>query len=414
MDLNTILKKTKETSDRVKRNREPVYIATAERPYEVPMLEKTPNEQTKKTDKGTTNRQQSGNKSITNNKQTDNKKRIKNRKWQQTDNKVTTKPITQVATKWQQIDNKVTTNRPFSALVGLQRSITLLIYQECKKSRSKITDPLTLEYIGHQIKSDKRTVKTSIYRLEVKGYLLRKEYKNGRGGWTRYELPKEVFHELLQSESSNKPITNRQQTDNKVVSEVATQPITNPSSSSSYIYKTTTTKLPDEWLNIELSEASSFGLTSNHLLQLYKIGGYDPVVIEDSIQYFLFDLKHNNKAKEIKTNPLSYFMGILKRVGVYAVPDNYESPKDRAMRIYLEKQKVIQEKKVAMEKECFSIEFQEWLDNLSEEGKNQIIPDDARKMNLAAPKIAAMRSHFEKKVWSSKKNQLMNKITENM
>ncbi len=408
MDLNTILNKTKKTSDRITRTRKPVHIATEDRPYENLNPEKTHNDQTKTDNKQITNRQQSANKVVTNRKQTGNKKDGENIKWQQTDNKVVTKPITQVVTNQQQTGNKVVTNSPFSALVGLQRSITLLIYQECKKSRSKITDSLTLEYIGHQVKADKKTVKTSVYRLVVKGYLLRKEYKNGRGGWTRYELPRDVFHELLQTETDNKQTTNWQQTSNKVVPEVVTQPITSPPSSGSSIYRiTTTTKLPDEWLNIDIDEAACFGLTQNHLLQLHKIGDHDPKVIQDSIQYFLFDLEYNNKKKEIKTNPLSYFMGILKRVGVYTAPNNYESPTDRAMRIYLEKQKATQKRKIAMEEEYLNIEFQKWLELLSEEEKNKIIPEEARKINLTGPKTAALHLHFKEKVWKIKKNGIL-------
>ncbi len=407
MDLNTILKNTKEKSDRVKRTRQPVYIANEDRPYEYKeMNSSVKNNQNKTSNKPTTNRKQTDNKLATKRKQSDNKLVTK---CKQSGNKVASKPITKVATKWQQSGNKVATNRPFSALVGLQRFIVLLIYEECKKSRSKITDPLTIEYIAKQLNSYKNTVKTSIYRLEIKGYLLRNEYKNGRGGWTRYELPKEVFHELLQNETGNKLATNWQQTVNKVVSKVVTEPITSPSSSSS-IYKTTTTELPDDWLKINLTDTNEFGFTHSHLLQLYKTGEFTSKIIEDSIKHFLFDLQQNNKAKEIKTNSLSYFMGILRRSGIYAAPENYESSKDRAMRLYLEKEKVIQEKRASLENELFSVEFNKWSNHLSEEDKNQIIPDEAKKINLNGPKIAALRLHFKQTFWPELRKTIIGNI----
>jgi hypothetical protein len=59
--------------------------------------------------------------------------------------------ITLSITKWQQTNNKVATNSTklfsFSSLVGLQKALAIFNYQECKKARLKITEPLSLEYI---------------------------------------------------------------------------------------------------------------------------------------------------------------------------------------------------------------------------------------------------------------------------
>ena len=63
MDLNTILQKTKQKSDSIQRNRESVYIATAERPYELETSKVPQIEQKKHSDKLKTNRRQTGDKS---------------------------------------------------------------------------------------------------------------------------------------------------------------------------------------------------------------------------------------------------------------------------------------------------------------------------------------------------------------
>lgn len=103
-------------------------------------------------------------------------------------------------------------------------------------------------------------------------------------------------------------------------------------------------------------------------------------------------------------------MGILKRVGVYAPPDNYESPEEQAMRIYFEKKKLLASKKEAMEREWLELSFQDWLKTLSEEEIDQLIPQDVKFLKLEAPKKAALRAYFEKTIWVSKKTEIMNEI----
>ncbi len=401
MDLSLILEKTRKKSDKIKRTREPVYIATLERPYE------TMEEAIFVTDsKPVTNQQQTDNKPITNWQQIDNKP-ITNKQQitgrlatnrQQTDNKTDNKPIT----IRQQTGNKPITNWSFSVLTGIQRKIMIFIFNECKKSLSKITKPLTLEYMSHHINTDKMSIKTSAYRLEMKSFLLRVEYKAGRGGWTKYELPKDVFHDILQNETDNKLITNWQQTDNKPVTQPVTQPVTTLSSSSSSDINTTTTELSDEWQKIDISSLESIGLTFGHLIQLQRSGIESTEIIQDSINHFAYDLIHNNKAKEIKTTAIGYFMGIMKRAGLYTAPDNYESEKDRTLRIYMETKKRQQEKQAAVEAELIDLSYNEWNFGLTEDEKKSLLPEHTLNSKLEGPKIAALKTYFKKNIWPEK------------
>lgn len=104
--------------------------------------------------------------------------------------------------------------------VGLQRDIIIFICHECKNSRSRITEALTLEHMAMSLKRSTGAIRTTIQRLEKKGCLLRAGFKNGRGGWSRYELPDSIYHDVLRSETSNKvatePKTKWQQSSNKV------------------------------------------------------------------------------------------------------------------------------------------------------------------------------------------------------
>lgn len=370
------------------------------------------------------NRQQSGNKVTTNRQQTDNKVTTnwqqKDTSKQETGNKVATQPTTQVTTNWQQSDNKLTTKHAFSSLVGLQRSIIIFLYNECKNTRSKTTKNLTLEHFSNALKTSKRCIKTTTQRLEAKNLVQRVEYKNGRGGWTKYGVTDTLYQELLQYETDNKLATNWQQTGNKVVTQPTTQPTTSPPSSSGNINndnKTTTTSdegekskdqlVSEEWQNLDIEPLSNFGFTKTHLLQIATQSKLTIQAVQDSVYAFAFDLKENDKAKSIKGDTINFFMGILRNGKPYAPPSNYESPQDKAMRIYLERMREIEKKRVEAEKEVFTLEFNNWFRSLSDEQKRNFLPEAFRRSNpnLENNKIleSSARNHFEKETWAHRK-----------
>ena len=104
--------------------------------------------------------------------------------------------------------HKPATKIHFSSLVGLQRTLVIFIYNECKIARSNTTESLTLEHISKTINTATGCIKTTLQRLESKGFIERTEYKNGRGGWSKYSIPHQQFQEILQYETNNKPTTN--------------------------------------------------------------------------------------------------------------------------------------------------------------------------------------------------------------
>jgi len=419
MDLDTILKKTKRKSLRVTKTRTPVLIATSDRPYNLNVDQNKPkqtdnnisintiqnvikkNDEVKK--ELVTNWEQTDNKVITNWEQTDNKV-ITN--WEQSGNKLGTKPITQVVTNWEQTDNKVVTKTPFSTLVGLQKNIVIFFYKECNKNRSKFTKPLTLEYIADHVKTKTGTVKMTIRRLEMKGSIIRKEFKNGRSGWTKYELPNDIFHEVLQLESDNKVVTNWEQTDNKVGTKLVTKPITTPLSSSiSYNNTTTENKenfekvdllatLPKDWLKINFNPLHEIGFSETQLCQLAEENLNTPEIVQESINHFAFGLANNEKYKEY-TNPLNVLMGVLRK-GQRWFEQGYEDPQDKILREILEEKKQRKEKREQMIKELVDLEFPEWEKKLSQEEVEAIVPFHARKIRGA--RTSMLRVHFTEKV----------------
>jgi len=302
--LEDILKKTKAKSEQITTIRKPPSIATEDRPYS--LADSVSIQLIETSNKVATNRQQTGNKAETNWQQSGNKVEtmsqqdvnnlgIKKENWQQSGNQTGNTIGNKVATKWQQTDNKLATKTVFSELVGLQRDIILFICHECKNSRSRITEALTLEHIATPLKRSIGAVKTTIQRLEKKACLTRVGFKNGRGGWSRYEVPDHIYHDALRTETGNKATTNWQQTGNKLASQPATEPATSASSSSSIlnIKETTTTVVDDEW-GFDITPYARFGFSFSQLKQLASLGTISAINVEQSLIEFSYDLDNNS------------------------------------------------------------------------------------------------------------------------
>ncbi len=334
----------------------------------------------------------------------------------ETYNKPTTEPTTQPPTNSQQTYNKVTTNRGFLSLVGLQQRLVIFVYDLCRKKGDKITEPVSCSNLALACETTTRAAQETIRRLEKKGVLRRAGFKNGRGGWTSYELPREVYDELFQLETSNKLTTKLQQTPNKPPTQPTTEPTTSPLSSSSLYLesknlKTTTTgeaelfsstevRLAPDWSRIDFSALEDIGFGRAHVVQLAKARLLTAEEVQDSIRFFAFDLARNKKRDEITKDPLSYLMGILRN-GPYNAPANYESPEQAARRAYVESKRRLEEKRLADEIEIRDLEFADWRRGLTADEMKKLIPEHA--LGLTIGKEAILREHFNDEIWPSKR-----------
>jgi hypothetical protein len=236
-------------------------------------------------------------------------------------------------------------------------------------------------------------INTSIQRLMNKKLLFRENGKRGRGGFYCFRINEEVkeaaieYRRLATLDSSEATKVNDQQIEDYEITRIDGRKYSN-------------TILPKEWDEIDIEPLRQIGFSRNHLIQLYREGGFEIHLLQDSIYHFAFDLKYNNKAASItKSSPLGYFIGILKRSAVYAAPDNYEAPKDRALREYLERKKIEKEKRDARLKELINIAFDDWQSKLNQEQKDRLLPEDVRNGRLAGAKLAALRTYFIENVW---------------
>jgi hypothetical protein len=151
--------------------------------------------------------------------------------------------------------------------------------------------------------------------------------------------------------------------------------------------------LTDEWKQIDCSPLHDIHFGQTQLLQIVQLGKLTPIEVQDSIHAFAFDLKRNQKGKTLKSPPLNFFMGILRKGIPYTPPENYESPEDEARRKYLDAKRIQNERRIAIERETFEIEFQEWKDALSYEQRKEIAPH--AKIDGSEMQLAALREYFK-------------------
>lgn len=340
----------------------------------------------------------------------------------ETQDKLRAQPRTLIRTNPGQTQDNLDISSSFLSLVGLQLQITILIYEACKISRSKCTDPISIEYIANACKTSKLSIHKTIQRLEKKKILYRSHYKAGRGGWTQYGLYEAIFQEILHQETRDKLRTNSGQIQDKLGTQLRTQPRTSFSSSSSYINKSTTTNLQEteqktsvllcpDWESIDLLPLEKIGFTKNHLMQLVHQGKLSPEMVQDSIYAFAFDLNHNNKISDIRANPINYFMGILRNGLPYAFPENYESPQQLALRKYLESKKQVELHQSKLEDELMEKEFNDWVLTLSEEDVKEIMPSNLHKIkNNSSIRRGALREYFKKNNWPQVRSNLLKNI----
>ena len=207
-------------------------------------------------------------------------------------------------------------------------------------------------------------------------------------------------------------LRNWQQTGNKLATQPTTQPTTSVSSSSSStnnIINTTTTSdkeilnphvLIDEWKNIDIEPLNNIGFTKTHLTQIASQNLLSAAIVQDSINAFAFDIQENNKSASLKGDPLNFFMGILRNGNPYAPPSNYESPQDKAMRLYVERIREIELGRVAIEKEAFECAFNDWFFKLSDAEKKNYLPQAMQ--HIKGEKIieAQAKKYFKENIWS--------------
>jgi predicted transcriptional regulator len=288
-------------------------------------------------------------------------------------------------------------------LTGHQRKILFFIVDDCISAGELTTGQISNETLRTLLNTDSDTIKSAIKRLIKKGLITRKGGKRGRGGFARYTVTDFIRKTVMQEK---KKASIGKQLGGDLGSNWGTDRGANDSSSSSNVLKTTTTSesiIPDEWITVDIQPLKEINFTLTHLRQIIAQQKLSPEIVQTSINAFAFDLKENAKAKKITQDPLSFFVGILRKGNPYIPPSNYESIEDKAMRLYYEKIKELEKVRSEREKEIVEYEFVAWSEKTPEQEKKKIAPSYPIG---STGFIATLKEFFCKDIWPKRKKEL--------
>jgi len=324
-------------------------------------------------------------------------------------NKVGTQPGTQVGTKWEQTGNKVGANRDVSTLVGLQRRILVCFYESCLRARAHHTERLPIEKIAQTSGTSVQSAKVTIRRLEKATLVKRLEYKDGRGGWTIYELPNHVHSYLRLDETGNKVGTNWEQSRSKVGAQPGTQPGTTPSSSSrNFLIKeeSTTTQIQAATSQIDLGLVQPFGITASVLSRCVELY---PSLKPEQLEVLVFRFAEFAKdPKNRVQNARGFFISLAEQASKGQIPlDHIETPDERLMRLFVSRQEEAKTRRLDFEQKALEFECEAWLETLTTEMKLSLIPESSILKAGTAAHAAMLKRHFAEKLWPARRTEIL-------
>ena len=313
--------------------------------------------------------------------------------------KVVAQPVAQVVANYEQTSSKVVAKCSFFELSGHQRNLIEIIYKSCRRLGSKTSPPLSIEYLSKNAQTARGTVKNAILRLQKKGLLLKANFKNGRGGWTQYQLSEKVYQELLQQESDSKVVANYGQSSSKVVAQPVAQLVASPHSSSKNLNlkNTTTMKNVDNFKlnhNISIpSELNEIGFQESHLDQILRQTTLDEEHIQESLNHYALDLR--NGSVRAGYGKLNLIVGVLKKSNAY-VSESYISEEQNVLKELAIRSEMLQELKSKQNEIELLKKYKAWKKNLTQEKINELVPPNNIIEEAGTLQDIQLQSYFEK------------------
>ncbi len=339
----------------------------------------------------------------------------KNKKIQSAINTSSETLASSLAIQEQSVSNIIINN--LDLLTGKERELIIFIFKKCQISASLETPAITTDELRSYLHVTAEHLRNIVYRLSSKGkgLLTVASLKNGKAGWRKFSISNELFQKLSLNNSIHNALSHREQYVNSTSSKPLAEPIAHASSSSSLINKTTTitnegkNEIPDEWKEIDIESLSELiQFHQGHIKQLFK-HGLDLKPVQESIYHYVFDLTENDKAKNIKTDPLGFFMGIMKRSGYYVAPENYESPQARGRRMFLEQEAKKAEMLLEAEKATMNAYFEIWSNKLSGQEKTDLVgKDEMTAGHGILMQSDKLKKHYKDVIWPDYYQKLLN------
>ena len=311
-----------------------------------------------------------------------------------------------------------TTGQPLVvSATGKELKLLLFLHQLCVNNCSLKTTEVETKDLNDFLGINSNRLRNLVLRLSKKK-LIKVVIRNcsKEGAYRIFEFPKEIYDKLLCKAASinfnNQP------------SKALATPLAESHVVSSYI-NTTTTFLPEELQQIDFSPLSDIGFDESHIIQICREHKKKPElalsveIIQNSINAFAFDLKHNDVASGFKSSPAVVLTSLLKKGQPYSskTPDKVLSPREAAMQEYLQAQQKKNLKILEIETQTKDFAQQEWLNSLSEQelsGFNQSneprpdgMPEKIFEISRRKKALAQAKEYFNTIIWPTRQKEIL-------
>lgn len=307
-------------------------------------------------------------------------------------------------TNGEQLDinlDPTTLSHQLMKLSGIQKIILNFIIDFCTFRNSLETGPIETAVLATYAKATIGVIKISLKRLIDKGFVIRNQGKQAKGGYINLSITSEIYNSVIEQRKKSNNVINP----TEFINTIRYQIDNNDSYNSSYNKNTITKKIeniPNEWLEINFDSLNSIGFNKTQIKQL--IDKNEPALVQESINHFAFGLEYNPKFKKYE-DPLNVLMGVLRK-GQGWFEKNYRSPKEIAQQQLLEIKKGEIARKKEMEEEAYKIALTDWQQNLSPDDLETIAP--AKKTNgEIMPQSAKISLYFKENVWPNLKAEYL-------
>ena len=298
---------------------------------------------------------------------------------------------------------------------GKELKLLLFLHQLCVNNCSLTTTEVGTKILNELLGINSNRLRNLVLRLSKKK-LIKVIIQNcsKEGAYRIFEFSKEIYDILLSKVTSIN-------TNNLSYQALAT-PLANQDVCSSYI--NITTYIPAEFEKIDFSPLSDIGFDESHIIQIYREHKKNPElslsaeIIQNSINAFAFDLKHNKIAGTFKNSPAVVLTSLLKKGQPYSskTPEKVLTPQEEAMQEYLLAQEKKQQKITEIKIKARELALQGWLDSLSEEellNFNQElrpdgIPDRIYQKSRRKKAEELAKDYFDTVLWPKQLKQILN------
>ena len=180
-----------------------------------------------------------------------------------------------------------------------------------------------------------------------------------------------------------------------------------PSSSRDINFKeSTTTQDVDNFSSIDVGLVQQFGVTPSVLARCIEL--YPSLQIEQLESLVIRFAEFMRDPKNKVQNARGFFISLAEQASKGQVPlDHIETPDERLMRLFIERQKEAKAQRVDIERAAKEFECEAWMETQTLEMQLTLVPETPFLKAGTQAYAAMLKNHFVENIWPSRRIQIL-------